>query len=130
MGDGPAADPHASARANLRDTVKWLATSLAAVGAAVIAGASINGLASLSGTELFAGALLGGFGLVAILSAISILLGLLTSDVFYFTQLMNDDNASKAIANEIDERARDLLPPQVRSISELIAYRDQVIAQY
>ncbi|NKJ82686.1 hypothetical protein [Rhizobium leguminosarum] len=43
---------------------------------------------------------------------------------------MNDDNASKAIANEIDERARDLLPPQVRSISELIAYRDQVIAQY
>ncbi|MDX1188953.1 hypothetical protein GOL88_28815 [Sinorhizobium medicae] len=130
MSDGPGADPHASARANLRDTIKWLATSLAAVGAAVIAGASINGLASLSGLALFLGALLGGVGLLAILFAISILLRLLTSDVFYFSQLMNNDNASKEIADEIDERAKDLLPPQVQSISELVNYRDQVVAQY
>ena len=59
MPDAPAADPYATAKANLRDTIKWLATSLAAVGAAVIAGASISGLAGLEGHALHLAAGLG-----------------------------------------------------------------------
>ena len=42
-------------------------------GAAVIAGASINGLASLEGKALFLAALLGGVGLFLILIAIGVM---------------------------------------------------------
>ncbi|AGS25800.1 hypothetical protein [Rhizobium etli] len=85
-------DSYATAKANLRDTIKWLATSLAAVGAAVIAGASINGLSELQGQALTSAIILGGAGLAAILMSIGILVHLLTANVFYFSDLEDSTN--------------------------------------
>lgn len=126
MSDAPAADPYATAKANLRDTIKWLATSLAAVGAAVIAGASINGLATLEGKALLCTALLGGTGLVLILISIGIMVRLLTANVFYFSQLTTPGNA---IASEIDLHAQDILSPQTPTINDLVRFRENAVAE-
>lgn len=117
-------DPYATAKANLRDTIKWLATSLAAVGAAVIAGASINGLAALQGGSLLFAALLGGAGLGAILVAIAIMMRLLTSKVFYFSDLQRPDDP---VALEINSRANDILSPQIPTIADLVAFRQSAV---
>ncbi|MDX0264295.1 hypothetical protein GOL41_26955 [Sinorhizobium medicae] len=119
-----ASDPYSTAKANLRDTIKWLATSLAAVGAAVIAGASINGLAALHGRPLILAALLGGAGLVAILVAIGILVRLLTSKVFYFSDL-RDPN--EPVTREINSRAEDILSPQTPTIADLVKFRQGAV---
>jgi hypothetical protein len=129
MSNAPAADPYATAKANLRDTIKWLATSLAAVGAAVIAGASINGLAALEGKALIYAALLGGAGLVLILIAIAVMVSLLTSDVFYFSQLTAaGDPVGARIAGEINAHATDILSPQTDTIDALVRYRNNAVA--
>jgi hypothetical protein len=126
MSDAPAPDPYATAKANLRDTIKWLATSLAAVGAAVIAGASINGLAALEGKALYCAAALGGVGLLLILIAIGIMVNLLTANVFYFSQLTTKGNA---IASKIDQHASDILSPQISTIADLVEYRKAAVRE-
>jgi hypothetical protein len=126
MSDAPAADPYATAKSNLRDTIKWLATSLAAVGAAVIAGASINGLAGLEGSAFWCAGGLGAVGLVAILIAIAIMVNLLTSNIFYFSELNQDNNA---IANEINEHAKDILSPQTNTIKDLVDFRNAAVCE-
>lgn len=125
MSDGSAPDSYATAKANLRDTIKWLATSLSAVGAAVIAGASINGLATLKGEALFGALVLGGVGLGALLRAISILLRLLTAKVFYFSDLSKE--TGREIADEINQNASDILSPQTKTIAALVEFREKAI---
>ncbi|MBZ9772319.1 hypothetical protein [Mesorhizobium sp. CO1-1-8] len=124
MSEAPAPDPYATAKANLRDTIKWLATSLAAVGAAVIAGASINGLAALKGEALYWAVGLGAVGLLGILVAIGVMLSLLTSNVFYFSDLTT---AGNAVAAAIDQHAQDILSPQTPTIAALVQYRQDAI---
>jgi hypothetical protein len=126
MSDAPAPDPYATAKANLRDTIKWLATSLAALGAAVIAGASINGLAGLEGQSLGAAALLGGVGLLLILFAIGIMLNLLTANVFYFSELTT---AGNTVASKINQHAADILSPQTPTIADLVRFRNDAITE-
>jgi hypothetical protein len=125
MSDAAAPDPYATAKANLRDTIKWLATSLAAVGAAVIAGASISGLASLEGNALWWAAILGGIGLLLILIAIGMMLSLLTARVFYFSDLTDEQHP---VTQEINAHAKDILAPQIKTIKELITIRDNAAA--
>jgi hypothetical protein len=115
-------DSYATAKANLRDTIKWLATSLAALGAAVVAGVSINGLAGLEGTPLLVAVISGGAGLLAILVAISIMLSLLASDVLYFSEIAADPN--HPISREIKIHAKDVLPGHARTIGSLLDSRD------
>ena len=124
MSDAPAADPYATAKANLRDTIKWLATSLAAVGAAVIAGASINGLTALEGRALCWAVGLGCVGLFSILVAIGVMLSLLTSKVFYFSKLTE---AGSSIAEEINQHAKDILSPQTQTINDLVTFRQNAV---
>jgi hypothetical protein len=124
MSDAPASDSYATAKANLRDTIKWLATSLAAIGAAVIAGASISGLASIEGKALWWAAGLGGVGLLLILIATGMMLNLLTSKVFYFSELTNEEHP---ITKEINAHASDILSPQIKTIKELVAVRDAAV---
>lgn len=125
MSDGPTSDPYATAKGNLRDTIKWLATSLSAVGAAVIAGASINGLATLKGEALFGAVILGVVGLGALLGAISILLGLLTAKIFYFSDLTREKG--REVADEINLHASDILSPQTETIDKLVKFRDRAV---
>jgi hypothetical protein len=122
MSDALASDPYATAKANLRDTIKWLATSLAGLGAAVLAGASINGLAALKGPTLGVAAVLGVIGLLLILVAVGVLLSLLTAKVFYFSQLVQPRDE---VAREINDNADDILPPPLRTIAELAEYRQR-----
>ncbi|MDX8521142.1 hypothetical protein [Mesorhizobium dulcispinae] len=124
MSDGPAADPYATAKANLRDTIKWLATTLAALGAAVVAGASISGLATLEGQKLILASACGAAGLIAILIAIGIMVNLLTSSVFYFSQLAD---LTDPVTSEINSQARDILPPQTPTIADLIAFQESAV---
>lgn len=121
MSDAQAPDPYATAKANLRDTIKWLATSLAAVGAAVLAGASLNGLAGLEGKALCVAAILGAVGLILILIAIAVLMSLLTSEIFYFSQLKDEKNA---VTVEINKHVKDIVSPQISSVNDLITKRD------
>ncbi|MBB2821651.1 UNVERIFIED_ORG: hypothetical protein GGD51_005145 [Rhizobium esperanzae] len=118
-------DSYATAKANLRDTIKWLATSLAAVGAAVIAGASINGLSELQGQALTSAIILGGAGLAAILMSIGILVHLLTANVFYFSDL---EDSTNPLTKEINAHARDILSPQTPTIAALIQFREGAVA--
>lgn len=37
-------DPHAAARANIRDTVKWLIAAFAGMAAAIVGGSPLTGL--------------------------------------------------------------------------------------
>ena len=45
------ADPYATAKANLRDTVKWLAAALASVAAIAIGSSPLTSLGSLQPTD-------------------------------------------------------------------------------
>jgi hypothetical protein len=88
MSDAAAGDPFSNAKANIRDTVKWLATTLAALAAAVVAGASITGISALTGWRLVLAIGGGGGGLICIFVAIGIALRLLTSEAYYFSELV------------------------------------------
>lgn len=103
----------ASAQANLRDTVRWLATTFGALAAFVVGGASVNGLGGLSFDDplfLVAAACLG-VGFLAICGALYLTLNVLRPLVLYrSTLVMPTDSEGKAAQAEIDEHVWDLLP--------------------
>ena len=120
-GDAPAApgDPYATSKANLRDTIKWLAGIFGALAAAVIAGVPISGLGATKETPAFlpaAVALLLAFA--AICFALVLTLRLLRSDLLYASDVdpskpISDDahgKEIKQIRSDIERRATDLLP--------------------
>jgi hypothetical protein len=121
------ADPFASAKANLRDTVKWLATAFAAVAGVVLAGASLTGVSQLKGTALDI-ALVGGFvGLLCIITAAGTLLRLLTADTFFVSDLRTADNAR--MKEFLDRHGADFLPAEILNIEDFLQKRDQAILQ-
>jgi hypothetical protein len=121
------ADPFGPAKANLRETVKWLATALAAVVPAILAGASLTGLGALS-PNLLVLALAGcGFGLLCLFHGIGIVFELLTSEVFTFGEIQNREN--KWLQDWLDARANDFIPPGYETIEQLSAKRDAWIAK-
>ncbi len=90
MPDAPA-DAFAAARANLRDTIKWLATVLAGV-AAVAAGSSpLTALGALSPSDTrfqIATAALA-VALVCLVAGVGVFLDLLLGDTFYLEEARN-----------------------------------------
>jgi outer membrane protein OmpA-like peptidoglycan-associated protein len=84
-GEGTAGDPYATNKANLRDTIKWLAGIFAALAAVVIAGTPISGLGApalgIPRSIIGVVALLVCF--TCICTALVIMLRLLRSDVLY-----------------------------------------------
>lgn len=119
------ADPLAAAKANLRDTVKWLATTLAALAAVIIAGTSFTGLARLSGGELRLALAGGALAIIAVLLVIALLLRLLMSEAFYFGDLFDPKNANVLAA--LEPHAVELLPPTIRTIVELGEVRQRAV---
>ena len=120
-GDAPMApgDPYATSKANLRDTIKWLAGIFGALAAAVIAGVPISGLGATKETPAFlpaAVALLLAFA--AICFALVLTLRLLRSDLLYASDVdpskpISGDahgNEIEQIRADIEKRATDLLP--------------------
>ena len=123
MSDAAAGDPFSSAKANLRDTVKWLATTLAALAAALVAGASITGISALTGWRLVLAIAGGGGGLICIFLAIGIALRLLTSEAYYFSELVKDDDLKQTL----DKFDDDILSPNIPNIDALFRLRNDAI---
>jgi hypothetical protein len=119
-----AADPFAGAKANLRDTVKWLATAFAGIGAAVLAGTSLTGIAGLEGTRLALALGCGAAGLICVFVATGILLSLLTSESFVLSQI----DADPALKARLNQRADDILPPEFASLDAFLGLRREAIA--
>jgi hypothetical protein len=123
MSDAAAGDPFSTAKANLRDTIKWLATTLAALAAAVMAGVSISGISALTGWRLFFAVSGGGVGLICIFLAIGITLRLLTSEAYYFSELVKDNDLKQTL----DAFDKDILSPNIQNIDALFRLRDEAI---
>lgn len=140
--DEPAAaagDPYATNKANLRDTIKWLAGIFGALAAVVIAGTPLSGLGALSWPSakfiLAGGALL--FGFVCICLALIFTLRLLRADLLYFSDLAPDAAAAgskvpreiRRLRTDIDKHKADLLPPGYHSMRKFLEDVDAAVAQ-
>ncbi|HEX7913889.1 MAG TPA: hypothetical protein VF534_38235, partial [Paraburkholderia sp.] len=123
-----AGDPYATNKANLRDTIKWLAGIFGALAAVVIAGTPLSGLGALpwpSTKFLWAGGTLL-FSFVCICLALIFTLRLLRADLLYFSDLAPDASAPrtrvpweiKRLRKNIDKHRADLLPPGYPSMDK------------
>lgn len=121
-------DPYASDKANLRDTIKWLAGIFGALAAAVIAGTPLSGLGALSLQDerfRWAGlALLSTF--ICISLALIVTLRLLRSDLLYLSDINpSAPTSAKKGTRELQGLRRDLsehrldLFPEYESLQEL-----------
>src|SRR5436190_16247170 len=105
MADGASsADPYASQKNNIRDTVKYMAAAYAACGTVIFTGISLSGLGSLP-LERLLPALLTGFAAIAsVFAAIESIVDMLIGDFSFPSTL---DGAARRY---IDQNATDLLP--------------------
>ncbi len=123
MSDAPA-DPFAGAKARIGETVKWLAATLAALGAVATAGLSVTGLPALPPDRLPLVMLCGLIAGASILWAIGILLGLMVGDAYTLHDLADDKDRKQ----QIDRWSTDVLPPDVITVDEMIAKRREAVA--
>ena len=98
-------DPYAGQKANIRETVKYMAAAYAACGTVIFAGASLSGIGALSPDRLALVLLAGGTALLCVLVGIKQVLDLLNTD-FVFAS-----NLSPAATAFINTNRADLLPP-------------------
>lgn len=117
----PPSDPFASAKANLRDTVKWLATTFAALAAIVLAGASLTGVSQLDGNQRVAALTGGGIGLLCVIGASGIMLRLLTANTFFVSDL-GVERYSR-LKSFLNHHAIDFLPAQLLTVDDLLRER-------
>lgn len=116
-------DPFAGAKANLRDTIKWLTTTFAAVVAAVLAGSPLTGLGGMPFTWRFVLAVVAALaGMGCLLLAIVRTLGLLRSEAFFLDTARNDQR----LLEIVDQNAVDLLPPQYSSALDFLDQRKKL----
>ncbi len=112
-------DRYAVNKANIRDTIKWLAGIFGSLAAVVIAGTPVSGLGPLYGTPRFlpaAATLLLGFACIC--ACLVVTLRLLRSDVLYFSDINPDNDVKKRdnpsevqwIRDDIQAHQVDLFP--------------------
>ncbi len=116
-------DPFASAKDNLRETVKWLATIFAGLAAVVVAGASLTGLSDASGVRLMWALGGGGIALICIFVAIGVSLNILAAEPFFLGQLKTDKNLNDAL----QQHAVDVLPPEFSTVDSFLTERESAI---
>jgi hypothetical protein len=124
----PLADPFASAKTNLRDTVKWLATTFAAVSGVILTGTSFSGLSRLSGWHLPVAALGAALAFFCLVIATGVMLRLLTSESFYLSDLRRKDHAT--LLHLLDSHAVDILPAGIKDIETLLSKRDDAVRDF
>jgi hypothetical protein len=121
------ADPFATAKSNLRDTVKWLATTFAALAAVVLAGSSLTGISQLSGSALTLALAGGGLGVICVIVATGLMLQLLISNTFFISQVDKPEYATlKAYLNL---HSIDIVPPEIKSVDKFLELRHEAIDQ-
>lgn len=117
-------DPFATAKANLRDTIKWLAAALAGAGGIAIGSSPLTALGSLPPNEPRLWVALGALAiaLLCLARGVAIVLDLLIGDVFFLEEA-RDDNALMEL---VDQRRRDLLPLTYHSLTAILDARRTV----
>ena len=85
----PTTDPYVTTRANLRDTIKWLAATFSALAAVVVAGAPLSGLAKLPfGLQWVAAVVVLAVAFACICVALAITISLLRGDFLYLSDIV------------------------------------------
>lgn len=132
-------DPFATPKANLRDTVKWLAGVFAALAAVVIAGTPLSGLGALPWGGRFLVATLALFvAFLCICSALIITLRLLRSDLIYPSDLDSrvrlerrpDAREIQFLRENIARYQADLFHPDYPTMDALIKAIEEQRADY
>jgi hypothetical protein len=123
-------DPYATAKGNLRDTIKWLATTFGAFTAVVVAGAPFSGFGALTPwTVRFDVAIVSlAFSAICLAGVWSILIHLLKPDLVYTSYLLAgfqlDDTITgkeiRKVREEIRAHATDLFPPDITNFDGLV----------
>jgi hypothetical protein len=121
-----APDRYGPAKANLRDTVKWLAAALAGAAGIAVGTSPLTALGSLSlhSPRLHAALAALAIAVAALILGAAIVFYLLLTDVFVLEDVLNH---SWLIAF-VDQRRNDLLPPQYRSLREMLSEREAASA--
>jgi outer membrane protein OmpA-like peptidoglycan-associated protein len=123
-----AGDKYAAARANIRDTVKWLVAMFAGIAGVIVAGSPFTGFGSIPiGSERFwiaLVALLAAFGFTAL--ALYRTLMLLRADAMYPSELRASDKPEfRKVRDEINAHSVDLLPPNYPTLQALMDAKTQ-----
>jgi hypothetical protein len=114
-------DPFSGAKANLRDTVKWLATTFAGLAAVVVAGASLTGVSQLKGVAMATALTGAAVGLLCVIAAAGVMLRLLTTNTFFASDLSSDKYPQ--LRQFLDQHAIDFLPAELPSVQALLEAR-------
>lgn len=118
--DAALADPYSSQKANIRDTVKYLAGAYAACGTLLFAGLSLSNI----GTH--------GYGRLAIiLLAGSIAFGFVCASIGAIFRVLNGDfcfphGLEQPAKNFLQQHAEDLFPRGMRNYDALLAAKDKL----
>lgn len=124
MSDAPAQSEYASARASLRDTVKWLVGVVSGVGALLASGISITALGSLTGSELQIALVLGLAAFAALMGALHNLMQVLLVKPFGEKELLANQDLCRRIAES------GILPAGRHSVRDLIDTRRQALEAF
>jgi outer membrane protein OmpA-like peptidoglycan-associated protein len=111
----PTTSAYADAKANIRDTVKWLAASFAAIAAVVVAGSSLSGIGQLElgSWRLWVALAALAIGFLCVARALYRILQLLRADGLFASDLANashSDAELQPILDVIQRHHTDLLP--------------------
>jgi hypothetical protein len=116
-----ATDQFAAARGNLRDTIKWLITALAALAAAVLGSSPLTGFGTLGpGLRLIVAIATGSAGLALVLIAIYKAFRLLVGQPLF----LSDMTTNAELHDFIEQHAADLLPPECQKLDDLLRLRN------
>jgi hypothetical protein len=118
--EGRATDPYAAPKANIRETVKWMAAAYIAAVAVLIAGAPFSNLGSLPNWHLFLVLAGGAVTLVLFFYALNEVLKFLIGDDCFPSGFDSDTTQF------VDHHRDDLLPARFGSYNDFLAERTRV----
>ena len=117
-------DPHAQARANIRETMKWMATGFGAVAAAIVGGTPLTGIGALAPDgRLWLAVGSGLFGLVMLGVGILVALSVLVTPPLFLKDIPKDAGLLKLI----NDRVSEFLPPNFADLASFIERRDRAL---
>jgi hypothetical protein len=121
-----APDRYGAAKANLRDTVKWLAAALAGAAGIAVGASPLTALGSLSlhSPRLHAALAALAIAVAALILGAAIVFYLLLTDVFVLEDVLNHG----WLIAFVDQRHKDLLPPDYRSLRAVLSEREAASA--
>jgi hypothetical protein len=118
-------DQFFAARANIRETVKWLITAFAALATAILGGSPLTGFGALDHGPRLAVAILGGLaGMICVFWAIKLAVDILVRDSVFFGEIHHYPE----LVTYIDAHSEDLLPIEYPSFAAFAKERALAIA--